>query len=206
MHARALAARDGDAIDDIDAPSLWAALLAYTSVRAKRLRAAELDGDRVEGVALDDLLKAGARAFGDVEDGAVAVGLRKRGLLSRETRTKVGDRANGLLDEWLRVGRRRFAEWSHDGAWTSAFLAGAGSAALLLDEPAALTAFADSKIAARLERAFEGLDLNAAQARPLGYHGGGDSGGGGGSSGDTGFGDGGGDGGGESATRPRGSA
>ena len=126
--------------------------------------------------------KAGARAFGDVEDGAVAVGLRKRGLLSRETRTKVGDRAERHDGpSGCGVGRRRFAEWSHDGAWTSAFLAGAGSAALLLDEPAALTAFADSKIAARLERAFEGLDLNAVASRARSAtHGGGDSGGGGG--------------------------
>ena len=143
-------------------------LLERARQAATERRARRRPGD---GVALDDLVKAGARDFGDVEDGAVAVGLRKRGLLSRETRTAVGDRAYGLLDEWLRVGRRRFAEWSHDGAWTSAFLAGAGSAALLLDEPAALTAFADSKIAARLERAFDDLDLNARRRRPLGYHG-----------------------------------
>src|SRR5687768_6530406 len=105
---------EGDAIDDVEEPSLRAALLAYAGVRGKRPRTASLDGDRVECVALDDLVKAGARAFGDVEDGAVAVGLRKRGLLSRETRTAVGDRAYGLLDAWLRVGRRRFADWSHD--------------------------------------------------------------------------------------------
>ena len=159
----------------MEEPSLRAALLAYASVRGKRPRTAKLDGEQVEGVALDDLIKAGARDFGDVEDGAVAVGLRKRGLLSRETRTAVGDRAYGLLDAWLRVGRRRFADWSHDAAWTSAFLAGAGSAALLLDEPAALTAFADSKIAAGLEGAFADLELNAVQAQPLGYGGGSDS-------------------------------
>ena len=107
-------------------------------------------------------MKAGARDFGAVEDGAIAVGLRKAGLLSRETRTAVGDRAYGLLDEWLRVGRRRFAEFSRDVEWATAFLRGAGSAALLLDEPAALAAFADSKIADRLGRAFDDLDLNAA--------------------------------------------
>jgi hypothetical protein len=162
---------DGVVIDDVDDPSLRAALSSYSRVRGRRPRSAELDGELVDGVALDDLIKAGARDFGAVEDGAIAVGLRKAGLLSRETRTAVGDRAYGLLDEWLRVGRRRFAEFSGDAAWAKAFLRGAGSAALLLDEPAALSAFADSKIADRLGRAFEDLDLNATGARPLGYHG-----------------------------------
>ena len=156
---------DGDAIDDIDAPSLRAALLAYTSVRAKRPRSGRARR-RPGGGGLRSTISSRPARGPSVTSrtGPSRSGCARRGLLSRETRTKVGDRANGLLDEWLRVGRRRFAEWSHDAAWTTAFLAGAGSAALLLDEPAALTAFADSKIAARLERAFEDLDLNAAQA------------------------------------------
>jgi hypothetical protein len=169
---------DGDALDDVDDGSLRAAVASYARVRGRRTRSAELDGDRVDGVALDDLVKATARDLGAIEDGAIAVGLRKRGLLSRETRTTVGGRANRLLDEWLRVGRRRFAEFAQrDAAWATAFLRGAGSATLLLDEPSALTAFADSKIADRLGRAFTGLDVNAAASRPLGYHGRGGGGG-----------------------------
>lgn len=156
---------DGDAIDDVDEPALRAALKVYASVRGRKLR--RVGG--IEGVALEDLVKAARRDYADVDDGAVAVGLRKRGLLSRTTRSATGDRANGLLDEWLRIGRRRFAEWSHDEGWTSAFLAGAGSVVLLLKEPAAVAAFADSKIAGALGQAFPDLDVAAAAAQPLGY-------------------------------------
>ena len=202
---------EGPAIDDVAEPSLRAALLLYAHLRGRKPQTAVTEAGELEGVTLDELVKAGSRApsdFAEIRDSTTAAALRKRGLLFRTWRGSAGDRADGLLDEWLRVGRRRFAEWSHDAAWTRDFLAGAGSAALLINEPAAVAARIDhgtgEEIAANLDRAFAGLDLGAAAPRPLGFpdrerRGGGGGGfwsGWDGGGGDGGGGDGGGDGGG----------
>lgn len=136
---------DGARIDTITESALTPVVDAYERARKRRLRVGRATDDPevvVEGVEISSLVRAATNRPGGIKGYVkrdVVGALRQRGLLTPDNeRTRRGEDADQLLDEWMDLGTRHLWRQTRaavgNRAWATAYLHGAGAAILLADE------------------------------------------------------------------------
>jgi hypothetical protein len=122
----------------------------FTNTRKRRLDAAPRSGEAssVDGVLISDFAKAARKRFRPLtkyRDGCVTPALKGRGLLTTRSQgmfgrqvptwTPAGHDALNELEEWLRIGHRRFNFWLHANPERAlAYTVGAGALILLRED------------------------------------------------------------------------